>query len=198
MYLLLTAVTTLSLGKIGAAQNHMLQFVFAACIAAALGYDSLRRTAANRLGTVLLLSTLSLITMANLPFRPQKPIEGLEGCDSAYRAVRFDMGGRILSDNIGALVLAGKRVYISDPFVYRWMVSGGAVADNDLRQFIHSREFSAILLNHRAEGPVTNDDRWPEDVRTAIRENYQFKGEFNCNDARYYYAPNDPIAETPQ
>lgn len=195
LYLLLTAATTLSLGKIGAVQNHILQFVFVACIAAALGYHSMQRAPANRLGAILVLSTLSLITLANIPFRPKKPIEDLAGCDAAYRAVRFDLGSRILSDNVGALVLAGKRVYISDPFVYRWMVSSGAVADNDLRQFIRAREFSSILLNHRVEGPVTNDDRWPDDVRVAIRDNYQFKGEFNCNDAHYYYVPNGPVAE---
>ena len=45
------------------------------------------------------------------------------------------------------------------------------------------------MLNHGVEGQETDDDRWPDDVRQVIRQNYQIKEEFTCNDANFVYEP---------
>jgi len=189
LYWLLVAGTALSLGKIGAAQNHVLQLVFASCIAAAVGYDWMRWNSSSDWGLGLVLATLIAMTMANTPLRPGKPIEALSECTRAYAAVSGELGDRILSDNVGALVLARKPVYVSDPFVYKWLVRGAGFPDGDLRQMIASSEFTSIVLNHGVEGQETDDDRWPDDVRQVIRQNYQIKEEFTCNDANFVYEP---------
>ena len=93
--------TSLSLGKIGAAQNHILQLVFAICITSAVAYDWIRRNSPQDWGLALVLSSLILITMTNVPLRPKKPIEELSGCGEAYAAVHSDLGDRIFSDNVG-------------------------------------------------------------------------------------------------
>ncbi len=100
IYWLLVAGTSLSLGKVGASQNHMLQLMFATCISAAVAYDWMRRNSASDLGLALVLSTLIVITMANTPLRPRKPIEELTECRQAYAAIREDLGDRILADNV--------------------------------------------------------------------------------------------------
>lgn len=189
IYWCLVGFTTLSLGKIGAGQNHILQLVFAVCIASAVAYDWIQRNSPHDWGLGLVLCTLVLITAVNVPFRLKKPIDELSGCGRAYAAIRSDLGDRILSDNIGALIIARKPVFVSDPFVFRWLVTGTGFSDTDLRQTINEGGFTSIVLNNPVDGPISNDDRWPDDVRQAIRQNYQLEEEFNCNDAKFVYVP---------
>jgi hypothetical protein len=191
LYWLLAAGTTLSLGKIGAAQNHELQLIFATCIGAAVAYEWMRQNSSGDWGLALVLATLILVTLANTPLRPRKPIEELSQCDEAYAAVSRDLGDRILSDNVGALVLAGKPVYVSDPFVYGWLVKGAGLPDDDLRRMVTSGEFTAIVLDRRADGPPSDEDRWPNDMRAAVSRNYELKKQFSCNDARFVYEPKN-------
>jgi hypothetical protein len=198
-YWILTLGTALSLGKIGASQNHLLQLTFAVCISAAVAYDWIRRNATADLGIVLVLSTMILTTVANTPLRVKKPIEDLSGCQQAYAAVGGGLGDRILADNIGALVLAGKPTYVSDPFVFRWLVTNGGFSDADLRQRIISRDFTSIVLDTELHTEERNGGRWPDDVRQAIRENYRLTQEFVCNDARFVYQPKDaPLLTQPE
>jgi hypothetical protein len=191
LYWALAVGTALSLGKIGASQNHLLQLIFAVCISAAVAYDWIRRNASADFGLVLVLSTMILTSLANTPLRINKPIEDLSGCQRAYAAVRGELGDRILADNVGALVLAGKPIYVSDPFVFRWMVTNGGFSDAELRQRIVSRDFTSIVLDTELDTKETNGGRWPDDVRFAIRDNYRLKEEFVCNDARFVYEPKD-------
>jgi len=198
LYWFLVLGTSLSLGKIGAAQNHVLQLIFAASLSAAVGYAWMRRKASGDSGLALILLTLTLTTASNVPLRPRKPMEDVSECGRAYSTVRNDLGDRILSDNVGALVLARKPVFVSDPFVYRWMVAGTRFPDGDLRRMIDSREFTAIVLNHEAEGSITDDDRWPDDIRQTISRNYLLKEEFTCKDARFVYQPKSDVSSFPE
>jgi hypothetical protein len=189
LYWVLVAGTALSLGKIGAAQNHVLQLIFASCIAAAVGYEWMRRNSSSDYGLTVVLATLTILTIANTPFHPGKPIDSLVECPQAYAAVRNDLGDRILSDNVGALVLAGKQVYVSDPFVYGWLVRGTKFPDNDMLKMIANGEFTSIVLNHGVEGAETDDDRFQDGVRQEILKNYQLTGKYTCNDANFVYQP---------
>jgi hypothetical protein len=189
MYWVLVVGTSLSLGKIGAVGNHVLQLVFVACISAGVAYDWMRRNSPSDWGLALALSALILITIANTPLRPKKPIEDLSECGQAYASIHGELGDRILADNIGALVLAGKEVYISDPFVYGWLVKNRKLRDEDLRRMITHHEFTSIVIDRGVEDEETTADRWPGDIRQAIRQNYQREGQFTCNDARFVYEP---------
>jgi len=195
IYWFLVAGTSLSLGKVGAERNHMLQLIFVACMSAAAAYDWMRRNSSGDWGLALVLSTLILITIANTPLRPRKPIADLSECGQAYAAIRGDLGDRILADNIGALLLAGKGVYVSDPFAYRWLVKNAGLPDEDLRRMIAYREFSSIVIEFGVEDRETDLlDRWPDDVRQAMRENYQLKEKFNCTDAKFVYQPRHALS----
>ena len=198
IYWCLVVGATLSLGKVGAAGNHILHLIVAACISAAVAYDWMRRHSSGDWGLVLALSTLILVTIANTPFRPKKPIDELSECGQAYRAVREQLGDRILADNIGALVLAGKSVYVTDPFAYRWLVTSAGSPDTELRRMIAYREFTSIVIDRSVEGKETDLDRWPDDLRQAMRTNYQLKETFICNDARYVYEPKYPSSRVAQ
>ncbi len=198
LYWLLVAGTSLSMGKVGASQNHLLQFIFAACISAAVAYDWLRRESVADSGLILVLCTLIITTVANTPLRVSRPIEDLSGCRQAYNAVKADLGDRVLSDNVGALVLAGKPIYISDPFVYRWLVMNGGFPDTELRRMIDARQFSAIVLDNQPDTEEADGGRWPGTIRQAILNNYQLKEEFVCNDARFVYEPKETSSTSTQ
>jgi len=83
--------------------------------------------------------------------------------------------------------MAGKNVYISDPFAYRWLVANRELRDEDLRRMIAHHEFTSIVIDRGVEDEETTADRWPGDIRQTIRQNYQRKGQFTCNDARFVY-----------
>jgi hypothetical protein len=190
IYWFLVVMTSISLGKIGAEGNHMLQLIFAACISAAVAYDWMRRNSSGDWGLALLLSTLVLTTLANVPFRSKKPIAELTECGQAYAAIHGGLGDRILADNIGALVLARKAVYVSDPFTYRWLVVNAGLPDEDLRRMIASREFTSIVIENELNDKEPDiADRWPDDLRQTMRQNYQLKEQFNCTDAKFVYEP---------
>ena len=197
-YWVLVAGTSLTLGKVGASQNHMLHFIFVACVAAGVAYAWLRQDSRAESGLMLVVATLIVTTLANAPLRIKKPIEDLSGCGQAYAAVKSDLGDRILSDNVGALVFADKPTYISDPFVYRWLVMSGGYPDNELRRMIESRQFSSIVLDNRPDRQENDGGRWPDAVRLAIQNNYQLKQEFVCNDARFVYQPKQSSSPTSQ
>jgi hypothetical protein len=192
IYWFLVVMTSISLGKIGAEGNHMLQLIFAACLSAAVAYDWMRRNSSGDWGLALLLSTLVLTTLANVPFRSKKPIPELTECGQAYAAINRGLGDRILADNIGALVLARKAVYVSDPFTYRWLVVNAGLPDGDLRRMIASREFTSIVIENELNDKEPDiADRWPDDLRQTMRQNYQLKEQFNCTDAKFVYEPKD-------
>jgi hypothetical protein len=189
LYWLLVAGTALSLGKIGAAQNHLLQLVFASCIGAGVGYEWVRQNSSGDWGLAVALASLIAVTAANTPFRLRKQVEDISQCGQAYKAIRQDLGDRVLADNVGALVLAGKPVYVSDPFVFRWLVQGAGLRDDDLRGMIGARKFSAIALDSPVDGRETDEVLWPEDVRQEIRKNYQLTEQFTCSGANFVYQP---------
>jgi hypothetical protein len=189
IYLCTVAATSFTLGKVGAASNHMLQLIVVASISAAVAYDWMCRNANSDWGLVLALSSLALVTLANTPLRTRRPIEELSECGKAYAAIKDGLGERILADNVGALLMAHKPVYVSDPFAYRWLVATGELPDEDLRRMIVKHEFSSIVVDRVVEGDESDLDRWPLNLRAEMRNNYQLTKEFTCNDAKFVYEP---------
>lgn len=191
LYLALAGLTSLTLGKIGASDNHLLQLFVVVCWSAGIVFHRLRRSTPANIGIPLLALSLIFAVLTNTPFRPTKAVQQIAECDKAYAAVKSRLGDRILSENITALLAAKKQVYVSDPFLYRWLVTKGGLSDTDLKDRIASHFFSGIVTDRRVEGAESSDDRWPDSIRNSIREHYILSDQFVCRDARYVYQPQN-------
>jgi hypothetical protein len=196
IYLLLCAVTALTAGKIGAAENHFLELLAAICLCAALSYQWLIQQSSGAAGLAVVTATLAFLTLTTTPFRFAKPIVPLVGCGRAYSDVKTGEGEKILSENVGALVLAGKPVLVSDPFVYSWMADQASWPEAELERMVRSHYFDSILLGDAVDmrGPSsgtiwTTPHRWSPAVLDAIAQNYQLEKQFECADAAYLYVP---------
>jgi hypothetical protein len=196
IYLLLSALTVLTAGKIGAAENHFLELLAAVCLCAGLGYQWLLEQSPAAAPLAVVSVTLAFLVLTTTPFRFAKPIAPLAECDRAYAEVKNAAGDRVLSENVGALVLAGKPVVVSDPFVYSWMVNQSVWSDTDLERLVRNHYFDSIVLGDavdsqdRSAGTVwTTTRRWPPAVLGAIEQNYRLEKQFQCADAAYLYTP---------
>jgi hypothetical protein len=123
-----------------------------------------------------------------LPFDPYATVED---CDRVYALVKKYPGDRVLSENVGALVLAGKTVWVSNPFVYSQQVIRGGWPDAGLERMVRNREFDLIVTqwNYPMYPAFMNGDgvRFSSGVVKAIAENYSTVGMYGCTDARVFF-----------
>jgi hypothetical protein len=82
------------------------------------------------------------LARTQLPFDPYATVQD---CDRVYAMVKQYPGDRVLSENVGALVLAGKTVWVSNPFVYSQLVMRGSWPDAGLERMVRNREFDLIV-----------------------------------------------------
>lgn len=189
LYLALTTLTLISAGKAGSDSNHMLEWTAILCLCGGLSYHALRQQAAETTALLLVPAVLTLTVLVTL--RPPQVYAGHAGCPDAYAYVKQHPGRRILSENLGAVVIAGKPVQLSDPFVWTWLVRRGGWSDAELQSLVQARAFDLIILN----GPVDwqkdigEISRWPVPVLDAIQQNYRPTRGFDCQDARIAYEP---------
>jgi len=105
--------------------------------------------------------------------------------------VKHYHGDRVLSENVGALVLAGKTVWVSNPFVYSQLVMRGGWADAGLERMVRNREFDLIVAqwNYPDYPSFMSDgaERFSPGVVKAIVENYRAVQKYQCTDARVIF-----------
>jgi len=106
-------------------------------------------------------------------------------CRQAYEYVRAYPGANILSDNVGAVVMAGKPFLVNDPFNWSDQLARGGWPETDTNvvKLIRSRQVDLILLGSKIDPAA---EAWPDSVLDAIQENYVLKS-FSCNGARFVY-----------
>jgi hypothetical protein len=108
-----------------------------------------------------------------------------------YALVKQYPGDRVLSENVGALVLAGKTVWVSNPFVYSQLVMRGGWPDTGLERMVRNREFDLIVTqwNYPQYPSFMSDggERFSSGVVKAIAENYRTVGLYGCTDARVIF-----------
>lgn len=203
IYLALATLMTVTAGKIGSDTNHLLEWLAALCLAAGLGYQRLRQRV--RLGWMLALAPLALVllVLSKLPFDLDVEPER-DGCPQAYTYVRETPGAHFLSENVGAIVLAGKPVTFSNPFTYAFLVKDSKLSDVELSERVGSRSFDAILLGEelkwlkeQAADPESPDTIWYASFVDALEKNYHLAREFACTGARFAYEPNPGSAPGP-
>ena len=97
--------------------------------------------------------------------------------------IRQNPGTNFLSDEVGLLVLAGKRPAYDDLFDLTALANLGRWDDSALRQQVQSRQFAIILLHSRLD--QLRGDILTDAMRAAIISNYRLL----FSDVWYTYVP---------
>jgi hypothetical protein len=199
-YLGLSFLTCLAGGKMGSNSNYFLEWQAALCLCAGLGYQFLREQCDSRsvvhallpatLGAMVVVSvaaTLGAMVVVNLATRKPDPSWG-SGCRQAYEYVKRFPGKRVLSEDPGAVVMAGKSSPVFEPFDWTREVVDKGWPDTEVVNLIHSRQIDLIVLGSPAMR-TTGQEHWPNSVAEAIEQNYQLAQTFRCQDAGFVYRP---------
>jgi len=204
IYFVVAFMASLTAGKEGSSTNHYLELLAAACVCAgllfadvlrAIGSDGEQKISARSqrwLGAALL--TLAVCGVAVLPRRVMPQLEPrraeFAGCEELYRYVRLHTGRRVLSENTGAVLLAGKPVVVSNPFVYGQLATNGGGSDKPLRELVDARYFDVIILadstdNFRRVPSLV----WSPQLLASIDRQYVPVRQFTCAYGGVAYEP---------
>ena len=187
-YLGLSFLTCFAVGKMGADHNYFLEWQAALCLCAGLAYHFLRAQCDSRsLVCALLPAALSAMVVVSLNTPNLHPTND-SGCRQAYEYVKRFPGKRILSENPGAVVMAGKFSPVFEPFLWTREVVDKGWPDTEIVNLIRSRQIDLIVLGTDAMR-VSLQDRWPNSVMRAIEQNYRPVQIFGCPDASFLYQP---------
>ena len=119
---------------------------------------------------------------------------GRQSDRNAY--VNNHYGSNFLSENVGAIVLAGKPVTFSNPFVYWFLVKSSTLSEDELAREVGARYYDAVLLGK----DLNTLKNQPDTLSYAsflgeLEQNYHFVRQFKCTNANFAYEPNSPSAE---
>ncbi|HMD86725.1 MAG TPA: hypothetical protein VKO18_18710 [Terriglobia bacterium] len=189
LYLGFSTLTLLPAGKFGSDSNHMLEWTAILCLCGGLSYHALRQQAAEATALLLVPAVLTVFILVTL--RPPIAYPGHAGCQDAYAYVKHYPGRRILAEDVGAVVMAGKPVQLSDPFVWSWLVRRGGWSDAELQSLVRAQAFDVVILNGSIDWQkeIGEISRWPLPFLDALQQNYQPVRRFDCQDAGIAYEP---------
>jgi hypothetical protein len=194
LWLLMAGLTSLTAGKQGSNGNHFIEFLAALTLCAGFGYVELRRRI-TRPAPALLASGVAalLLCLFVLSAGPiVDPAAKTGGCGEAYEYVREHRGQNVLSENVGAVVLAGKPVFISNPFVYQFLVANAGWSDAPIVDAIRQHRFELVMLSAPIDRgtPASVRERWGPATVDALGQEYHPVRRFGCEDARVALEPN--------
>ena len=192
-WLVLASVTTLTAGKLGSNWNHFLEWLAALSLCAALGWHNLTRVRPRLLAIGTTVAATVLLCMFVLGQR--EPLfdayVGIQQCPQAYQFVAQSSGDHVLSENVGALVLNRKTVWLSNPFVYGQLVMRGGWQDAGIERMLRNREFDLVVAHWNYPGipawQTDGSERFSPAMLRALVANYRVVAQFECNDARYIF-----------
>ena len=191
LYFIVSAVTSLSAGKLGSATNHFLEWMIASCLCAALAYAAVLTKYPARAMPVTVLLGISVFVAVIAQSRPSsKPLSGLTDCRDAYEYVSNSPSSRVLSETLGPTLMAGKPVQISDPFIYGQLVRHGLWPDRRMEDMLNARYFGLIVLSADPSGMKQHgSDVWPDGLIQAMDRNYRVSRRFACRNAAVMIEP---------
>jgi hypothetical protein len=189
IYLVLSTVTLISTGLNGSDYNYLLEWTAVLCLCGGLSYHRLRQQAPEAKALLLVPGVLAVFVLVTL--RPPFAYDRYTGCQDAYAYVKHHPGRRILAEDVGAVVMAGKPVQLSDPYIWTWLVRRKGWSDAELQSLVRAHAFDVILLNgpinwQKGSGEVS---RWPLPFLNALEENYRPAQIFDCQDAQIAFEP---------
>ena len=194
-WLLLSLMTAVTAGKLGSNTNHFLEWPVALCLVAAAGWTIITGLEARVLAAVLSVAGAVAVILMLAGQTPSRDFfAGDRDCPAAYEFVRNSGGEDVLSENVGAVVLAGKRVWVSNLFVYSQLIERGGWQDAGMNSMIAARRFSLIATsrNYLANRnyALYGSDRFPPEAIQAMAQNYHLAAAFQCRDASFMFLPN--------
>jgi hypothetical protein len=191
IYLAVSTITALTAGKLGSTTNHFVEWMVACCMCAGMGYFLLLSKYAARAVPMTVLLSASVLVGIIAQNRPQmQPSRELVECGSAYQYVSNSSSTRVLSENLGPLLVARKPIMVSDPFVYGQFVKHGLWPDRQVEDLVNERYFGLIVMSYDpSQTKVRGSDAWPESLVNAIDRNYRTVNRFTCRDAGVMLEP---------
>lgn len=194
LWLVFATATAVTAGKLGSNTNHFVEWNAALCLAAGIGLLEIRRSFITAAAPAAGLIAVAIV-LALQPSFAAEPVN--RECAAAYASAR-DQKGDILSENIGALVLGGKEVWVSNPYVLAQLVEHAGWSDAALVEMVRRRRFAAIYTHYDYLGIPSylahgTERESPEFLR-AIADNYDASSGFACQDMGTVYRPKGPAA----
>ena len=188
-WFLLATMTAITAGKQGSGWNHFLEWTAALCLCAALGWDEVKRV---RPAALLFAAWLAAMLLWPAPSTFDWS-NGLQQCPQAYAYIRAHAGDRALSENLSALLLGGKNVWVLDPFVYSQIAMHGTWRDDVIEPRLRSRWFDMVVT--RRDYTQSSDalrrgvERFSAGTVQALKANYGVVRSFQCTDANVIFEP---------
>ena len=173
---------TLTAGKAGAETNHFIEWIGATSVLAALALSGpvrLREPGAAAVAAAIL--AIAGVSVAGAVWRPRRDIDPA-ACARAYRMIQATGTERILSEDVAALLLAGKPVGVTDPFAYT-QVRGIAWEHGGMGSLVNRRYLDVIVLGDWALGGGRPQGRWPSGLLHAVEGNYRQAWIARCSSA---------------
>ena len=194
IYLAASTITALTAGKLGSTTNHFIEWMGACCICAGLGYSLLlSKYAAKALPMTVLLSASVLVGVITQNRPRLQPSRELVECGSVYQYVSNSTSSRVLSESLGPLLVAGKPILVSDPFVYGQFVKHGLWPDRRVEELVNERYFGLIVMPYDPSPiNVRDSSAWSESLVSSIQRNYRTVNRFTCRDAGVVLEPVSP------
>jgi hypothetical protein len=189
-YVSLCSLSALSAGKLGSNMNHFLEWTAAVCIIAGLALSELRQredALAKPFSLGLLVLAVIFAAMSLRNFSVVGPER--KGCVDAYGTIRSFPGKRVMSDDITALVLGGKDVLVSNPFVTTQLGNSITWQAGSVEQLVQRQYFDLIVLGGTLDSYIpTAGGESPELIR-AIGQRYVPSKYFECAYAKVAFTP---------
>lgn len=193
LYLLFVILGTVTALKVGSESNHFLELEAALCISSATGVWELQKMNSLPFATAGLVVLCGVIlAVEGLANRALYSSQGVvDECPQAYAYIRDHE--RVLSENVGALVLTGRPVLLSNPFVYAQLVRSGKWPAGRVERMLEASTADLVIMGK----PRISEQRWSQPALAALASNYHVSKRFACADATVAYEPNSPRAASP-
>jgi hypothetical protein len=194
IYFAASTLTSLTAGKLGSTTNHFIEWMVACCICAGLGYSWWQTKYPAKALPMTILMCASVLVGVLVQDRPSlQPSSELVGCGAAYNYVNDKSSSRVLSESLGPLLLAGKPILVSDPFVYGQLVKHRLWPDRQVENLLNKRYFGLIVTSYDPfQFDARKPDMWPAPLVDAIARNYRTVDRFTCRDAGVMLEPVVP------
>ena len=181
LYLAISIFSAIGTGTLGGNHNHLLEWAASTSLGLGLLIALLRarqsrriQVAASALGLLLLLQTPSLFAT---PAWLQRELSLLsdtkrEGMQNIFQYVTNN-GGTAYSDNVGLLLITGKKLWSTDPFTQTHATFYGRWDDSELVKAIEKGEFAQIILRIDVFDPKEGAGDVSPRILQAVRNHYK-------------------------
>jgi Dolichyl-phosphate-mannose-protein mannosyltransferase len=189
-YVGLCTLTSLSAGKLGSNTNHFLEWTAAVCLLCALARAHLLQTNVSLARPfALALCCLSLIFTFTSQRSWRSLVADQADCARAHDFVRTSKTDRILSENIGALVLSEKPVLVSNPFVVTQLGNSVVWQAGSMEQLARDQFFDLVLLGGELKDFRPESGTWSPELIRVLADKYSPVEHFQCPYASVAYTP---------